>query len=90
MLSLLYLKRLVVLLMLLRVGTDVAKPLMRGKMVHFEDVGEGWVFYKYERLPIFCYRCGILGLQDRKCKKIIKVVYLWMTINFNLVPSFVL
>ena len=41
-------------------------------MVHFEDVGEGWVFFKYEKLPIFCYRCDILSHQDRECKKITK------------------
>ena len=41
-------------------------------MVHFKDAGEGLVFFKYERLPIFCYRRGILGHQDRECKKITK------------------
>ena len=30
------------------------------------------LFFKYERLPIFFYRCGILGHQDRECQKIKK------------------
>ena len=46
-------------------------------MVHIEDVEEGWVFLKYERLPIFCYYCpifcyccGILTRQDHEYQKI--------------------
>ena len=51
----------------MRVDIDISKPLMRGKMVHIEDMEDGWVHFKYERLPIFCYRCGILGHQEREC-----------------------
>ena len=54
----------------IRVDIDITKPLLRGKMVHFEDVGDGWVFFKYEMLPVFCYRCDILRHQDHECKKI--------------------
>ena len=46
------------------VDIDITKPLMRGKMVHIEDMEEWWVYFKYKRLPIFCYRCGILGHQE--------------------------
>ena len=54
------------------VDIDVTKPLMRGKMIHVEGVEAYWVFFKYERLPSFCYRCGILGHQDRECRKVHK------------------
>ena len=54
----------------IRVDIDITKPLMRGKMIHIEDVEEGWVYFKYERLPTFCYCCGILGHQDRECRTI--------------------
>ena len=45
----------------IRMDIEITKPLMRGKMVHFEDVGESWVFFEYKRLLIFCYHYGILG-----------------------------
>ena len=41
-------------------------------MIYIEDMEDGWVFLKYERLPTFCYRCGILGHQDRECQRINK------------------
>ncbi|KAJ1388963.1 Zinc finger, CCHC-type [Sesbania bispinosa] len=28
-----------------------------------------WVFIKYERIQGFCYNCGIIGHDDKKCKK---------------------
>ena len=37
----------------IRMDIEITKPLMRGKMVHFEVVGGGWVFFKYNKLPIF-------------------------------------
>lgn len=42
----------------IQVEVDITNPLRIDKMVHIEDVEEGWVFLKYERLLIFCYRCG--------------------------------
>ena len=43
------------------VNVDITKPLMRGKMIQIEDLEPSWVVFKYERLPIFSYRCEILG-----------------------------
>ena len=45
----------------IQVDIDITKPLMRGKMIPIEGAEKVWVFFKYERLPTFCYRCGILG-----------------------------
>ena len=52
------------------VDIDITKPLMKGKMIQIEGAEKCWVFFKYERLPTFCYRCGILGHQDRECCKV--------------------
>lgn len=54
----------------IRVNIDITKPLVRGKMIQIEDSEAEWVVLKYERLPIFCYRCGILGHQDRECPQL--------------------
>ena len=43
---------------------------MHGKMIQIENLDIGWVFFNYERLPIFCYCCGILGHQDRECPQL--------------------
>ena len=48
----------------LKMNIDITKPFMRDKMIHLEDFDEFWVFFKYERLPIFCYQCGILSHHD--------------------------
>ena len=39
----------------IRVDVDITKPLMRGKMIQIEGMEKGWVYFKYERLPIYCY-----------------------------------
>ena len=46
---------------------DITKPLMHGKIMWIEGLEAGWIYFQYERLPIFCYRCGILGHNDREC-----------------------
>ena len=57
----------------IRVDVDITKPLIRSKMIHIEGMEKGWVYFKYERLLIYCYRCGILGHQERVCHKAKKV-----------------
>ena len=51
-----------------RVRVDATKKLVRGKKVTIEGGGSRWVFFKYERLPNFCYQCGRLdqGVKDWK------------------------
>ncbi len=54
----------------IRVDIDITQPLLRGKQLR-KDEGEGgtpfWVDFKYEHLPIFCYRCGIIGHNGNDC-----------------------
>ena len=41
-------------------------------MIYIEDVEDGWVYFKYKRLPAFCYCCDILRHQDHECQTIQK------------------
>jgi hypothetical protein len=47
-------------IMRIRVLVDITKPLCRGRKIGLSKGGEGWVSFKYERLPNFCYWCGLL------------------------------
>ena len=44
----------------------VTKKNMRGKRIVIEGGEQRWISFKYERLPNFCYHCGLLshGLKD--------------------------
>ena len=54
--------------MRLRVCLDTSKPLRRGARVRLGlEGGVVWVDFKYERLPEFCFICGILGHCVRDC-----------------------
>ncbi|KAM6577860.1 hypothetical protein CsatB_029697 [Cannabis sativa] len=50
----------------IRVGIDVSKPILRGQTVTWMS-DELWLDYRYERLPDFCYECGIIGHVVDKC-----------------------
>ncbi|XVF53488.1 hypothetical protein PTKIN_Ptkin05aG0103200 [Pterospermum kingtungense] len=53
----------------LRVMVDLTKPLRRTiKLAGGEDKRERWGRLAYERLPTFCYRCGLLGHADIDCE----------------------
>ena len=54
----------------IRVEIDITQPLLRGKILSKDDSDGGspfWVDFKYEHLPIFCYRCGIMGHSSSDC-----------------------
>jgi hypothetical protein len=42
-----------------RVQLDVSQPLLRGKKIRLGGQSL-WIYFKYERLPMFCYGCGRL------------------------------
>ena len=53
----------------IRVFIDVRKPLKR-KMKIKKAGGEWlWIYFKYERLPLFCFFCGIIGHGEKFCER---------------------
>ena len=50
-----------------RVSLDVSRKLIRGKRIRGEEGEDWWVRFKYERLPNFCYRCGLLEHDLKDC-----------------------
>ena len=50
-----------------KVRLDVTKRLIRGKKIMVERGGSRWVNFKYERLPNFCYQCGLLNHALKEC-----------------------
>ena len=51
----------------IRVEVEITKPLMRGCIIHVEETAPVWIDFRYEHLPIFCYKCGILGHSGSEC-----------------------
>ena len=56
--------------MRIRVDLQLDKPLRCGGKVASADGEKFWVNFKYERLPTFCFHCGILGHDDKHCLEI--------------------
>ena len=51
----------------IKVDLPIDKPLCRGGNVVGIEGDKYWVQYKYERLPIFCFICGMMGHDDKHC-----------------------
>lgn len=55
------------LFMRVKVAVPISKPLRRGGFIGGSDGQRSWVSYKYERLPLFCHFCGLLGHDLKHC-----------------------
>ncbi|KAK7820737.1 hypothetical protein CFP56_038489 [Quercus suber] len=53
--------------MRVKVALPTAKPLRRGAFLRGLEGQRTWVSFKYERLPLFCHCCGLLGHDIRHC-----------------------
>ncbi|KAF2297225.1 hypothetical protein GH714_019655 [Hevea brasiliensis] len=51
----------------IRVCVKVSKPLRTGFFVTNTGGKRDWVRFKYERLPTFCFKCGIIGHIVKNC-----------------------
>ncbi|XP_042988633.1 uncharacterized protein LOC122316163 [Carya illinoinensis] len=52
--------------MRMRVEVDISKALKRGIFLTFEGK-KTWVSFKYERLPNFCFKCGVIKHDQKGC-----------------------
>ena len=55
------------LFMRVRVALPITKPLRCGAYIAGTDGERTWVTFKYERLPMFCHFCGLLGHDIQHC-----------------------
>ncbi|GKV43150.1 hypothetical protein SLEP1_g50482, partial [Rubroshorea leprosula] len=61
-----------------RVVIDSRKPLRRGMKLSLKD-GPVWVSFRYERLPHFCYCCGMLDHVKRDCELGLELEHMGVT-----------
>lgn len=51
-----------------KIRLDIAKPLARGRVLKLHG-NNMWVAFQYERLPKFCYYCGVIKHGVAGCSK---------------------
>ncbi|KAK6164465.1 hypothetical protein DH2020_001329 [Rehmannia glutinosa] len=52
----------------LKVVLDVRKPILTGFWLKRNGLPDVWIDFKYEKLGVFCYKCGLIGNNYRTCK----------------------
>ncbi|KAL0383616.1 UNVERIFIED_CONTAM: hypothetical protein Scaly_0648900 [Sesamum calycinum] len=60
----------------LRVVVDVRKPILTGFWLKRCGLPNVWVDFKYEKLGVFCYKCGRIGKNFRSCNFQLEMVSL--------------
>lgn len=54
----------------IKVALDLHKPIKRGTILKYQGRNL-WIFFKYERLPNFCFGCGRIGHQFKECEEVV-------------------
>lgn len=52
----------------IKVALDVRRPLKIGMKIKKAGGDWLWINFKYERLPSFCFYCGLIGHSDKFCE----------------------
>lgn len=55
--------------MRVKVNINITQPLITGCWVPRKDLPKSWILFRYERLQDFCFTCGLLGHDQKACKK---------------------
>lgn len=66
-----------------RVAIPIAKPLRRGGFLVGTRGERTWATFKYERLPMLCHYCGLLGHDLRHCAAHYEAKKLGEDINYQ-------
>uniref|UniRef100_A0A7N2MAT8 DUF4283 domain-containing protein n=1 Tax=Quercus lobata TaxID=97700 RepID=A0A7N2MAT8_QUELO len=53
--------------MRVKVAIPISKPIRRGGFIAGTDGQRTWVTFRYERLPMFCHWCGLMGHDLKHC-----------------------
>lgn len=51
----------------IRVRVDATKEIRRGTFLRLGSGNRLWVAFTYERMPLYCYLCGLVGHMEKKC-----------------------
>lgn len=55
-----------------RVALDISKPLKKGMRLKKDDGEWFTITFRYERLPTFCFLCGVIGHGEKVCAKMLE------------------
>lgn len=53
----------------IKVALDIAKPIKAGANAGSRKDGVFWIEFRYEKLPQFCFFCGVIGHGEQGCQK---------------------
>ena len=69
--------------MRVRVVLPISKPIRRGSSIVGSDGEKHLVKFKYERLPLFCHFCGMLGHDVKNCAEHFAATTIGGTIDYQ-------
>lgn len=51
-----------------RVQLQISEPFQRGTYLRWQNGTRSWIPFTYERMPVYCFLCGLVGHVERKCR----------------------
>lgn len=52
----------------IKVKFDIKNPIRAGMYIGNENDGINWVDFRYENLPLLCFKCGLIGHASENCE----------------------